>query len=715
MEPTSYSRVHRRGLRPIVEEVESNPRSPGGESPVTIHRVDMESISSGGATVPVISPPRAVFSTPRTPNPRDDYSQIQLAQDPYSQAWDLEDSTAATQEYVPAPAPGDPLPPIPTSAVPDANGPSGFLWRLSRADAVAQTQDVIDAEGLGETLVSNLVLFAVFALTQGIQMPAGTQTTDPVVRPDQRIDMSRITNQINEEWTVAQRTNLEEMVLDATTATHEEHKEDPLPDDPLESELSPMGTTDEDIDAPAEDLSLGEMTSLPDPLSSAEPPEVTLPEEPDYITLARDMIADAKHDDPVSMLSEIAAPSVEMDAAAEPELDLTTGHESRPKRNRFNLSVDDDGPWARRAHARAAYWTNRLQEMKDAGTLAAGAWDGAPITAHQWNLTRGSDQLHWLFLADRKVQYTQFRREQKAAQPPPPPPTTTTKTGDVPPPPFDKRQRRGRKRHATGGPVQPGIQIKRGARIDFGPHFKPMTTHELLGNINTKKKFRKGKGFIENQFHRLMVDPEDYNFISKVDGGAHFATAMVSRVCLRTLLYFANEEKGDLVIPGMSDVVYHAAFEDIFNLLRTNQERVPFHYRAAFFGETATAKAMPTGVRWNKKNTIRKFGDIVDPYIRAGQNGDEFVVIVMVVVNAFIQVQLADEFSHFFGPMDAISDTNFIFLRDSLAGTVGLLDSLSVPLESIMSIQMDIKQSFESNIVAFIERSKRLLTARREI
>lgn len=416
------------------------------------------------------------------------------------------------------------------------------------------------------------------------------------------------------------------------------------------------------------------------------------------------------------------------------------------RRGYVMLAVDDGSRWAERATARASYWTQRLATMQRQGSLARDAWDGSPITARQWNDKTGSPALRALFTRDRLVEYQAYRREMLRGAtrnvpgvregPPAPPDQTRT------PIPFDPKIRGSRKRKggtssASGGiPVPLPQQTRRGSkkavaseintnphfkrgpvnmddRMDFGSSMPTMTLRELLDKTNITKWTKKGQGLLEKAYHLLIVNPKGLPLVGDDSGAAHFMSTMTAKVCLRTMLFLANPSYGDPLLPGISNVVFQVGFEDIFNLFRAQPQFIPAKFIDLFTGSDSTYN-FDSNKRWNKRDAPRKFASFVDTWTRKVLAfPDEFKQMVL-MVNGFIQFQVADEAHSGLTVGKPESSILSLFNPDDMGGTVALLVNLGIPVDSLLEIITMIKLTFEENIDYFMRHALHRLTARQD-
>lgn len=398
--------------------------------------------------------------------------------------------------------------------------------------------------------------------------------------------------------------------------------------------------------------------------------------------------------------------------------------ENARRRGYIMLAVDDGSKWAIRAAARAEYWTRRLASMRAQGTLTEADWDGSPITAKQWNEKTGSPTLRALFTRDRLVEYQAYRREMlrenRSGQPQNREQVSAAQPGSNEPPnvPFDPKVRRSRKRLVTQ-PINTNPRFKRGPvimddRIDFGSSMPGYTLREVLDKTNLTKWTKKGRGVLEKNFHTLMVNPTSIPVVGEDSGDAHLLSTTTAKICLRTLLFFANPAYGEPLVPGISNVVFQVGFEDIFNLFRLQPQFIPSKFIDLFTGSASTYD-FSTGKRWTKAGTPRRFASFVDSWTRKIKTfGDDFKQMIL-VLNGFIQFQVADETYNALVAGKPESSILSLFNPDDMGGTVALLVNLGIPLDSILEIITTVKLTFEENIDYFMRHALHRLTARQDV
>lgn len=405
---------------------------------------------------------------------------------------------------------------------------------------------------------------------------------------------------------------------------------------------------------------------------------------------------------------------------------------SVPSRRRgyVTLAVDDGSKWAQRASARAAYWTRQLAELKRQGHINDEDWDGSEVTAKQWNEKSGSPRLRAMFTRDRLVEYQAHRREMirgasegEGARRTGGQDVINVQADQLPSIPFDPKVRRSRKRKVPSGlvagqPVVSGVTaplFKRGPlvldeSIDFGKSMPAMTLRELLQKTNITKWSAKGHGLLEKAYHTLIVNPRRIPLVGD-NGDAHFMSTMVSKVCLRTMLFLANPEHGEPLMQGISSVVFQVGFEDIFNLFRVQPQYIPAKYTDLFMASASTYD-LSSGRRWNKPGTPRKFASFVDQWTRKILTfQDEFKQMIL-LLNGLIQFQVADE--AYSGLTVGKSDSAImsLFNPDDMGGTVALLVYLGVAADNLLDIISMIKLTFEDNINYFMRHALSRLSAR---
>lgn len=449
-------------------------------------------------------------------------------------------------------------------------------------------------------------------------------------------------------------------------------------------------------------------------------------------------VEDEKHSAPPRRVARAPATAGESPEAAAVAVAPNATPQGR-RRGYIMLAVDDGSKWAQRATERAAYWTQRLATMQRQGSLAQDAWDGSPITAQQWNEKTGSPALRALFTRDRLVEYQAYRRElvrgvsapMSVAAVSAPDPTQA-------PIPFDPKVRGSRRRR--GAPdlasvptpkqaksafkktprseVSANPQFKRGPvdmddRMDFGSSMPTMTLRELLDKTNITKWTKKGQGLLEKAYHLLIVNPKGLPLVGDDSGAAHFMSTMTAKVCLRTMLFFANPSFGDPLLPGISKVVFQVGFEDIFNLFRAQPQLIPPKFVDLFTGSDSTYN-FDSNKRWNKRDTPRKFASFVDTWTRKVLAfPDEFKQMVL-MLNGFIQFQVADEAHSGLTVGKPESSILSLFNPEDMGGTVALLVNLGIPFDSLLEIITMIKLTFEENIDYFMRHALHRLTARQD-
>lgn len=398
------------------------------------------------------------------------------------------------------------------------------------------------------------------------------------------------------------------------------------------------------------------------------------------------------------------------------------------RRGYIVLAVDDGSKWATRATMRAQYWTRRLASMREQGTLTEDDWDGSPITAKQWNEKTGSPTLRAMFTRDRLVEYQAYRREllresrngsqnNSGGQVAP-----ERVSNELPVIPFDPKVRRSRKRSGVQHqslPINTNPRFKRGPvimddRMDFGSSMSGYTLREILDKTNLAKWTRKGRGLLEKNFHTLIVNPKSIPVVGEDPGDIHLLSTTTAKICLRTLLFFANPSYGDPLVPGISNVVFQIGFEDIFNLFRFQPQFIPSKFIDLFTGSASTYD-LSTGKRWTKTGTPRRFASFVDTWTRKIKTfGDDFKQMIL-VLNGFIQFQVADETYNAFVTGKPESSILSLFNPDDMGGTVALLVNLGIPVDSILEIITTIKLTFEENIDYFMRHALHRLTARQDV
>ncbi len=380
------------------------------------------------------------------------------------------------------------------------------------------------------------------------------------------------------------------------------------------------------------------------------------------------------------------------------------------RRGYRTLRVDDGGPWARRAAARATFWTEQLAVMKRNGLISDSDWDGHPITPEQWNSKSGSAALRDLFTHDRLVQYQAHRREivrlSREAN-------GLQIRDDVRAPPFDLKGRRRRRRRFDGRVVSHyrSEPQRLDSVINFGGSTPPGTARQVMGSMNTAKLTRRGRGLLQKKYHVFIVNPKAVAFVQNDSGTAHYLSTMTARICLMTLVFLANPKHGDAIRPGMSEMVYQLGFEDIFNLLRFQPQFIPRKYKDLFAVNGNTAQP---STRWNKTGAPRHFGSFVDKWMKKASNNPDELKTVVLIVNGLIQLQLADNLHSSIELGGRAKSTPPIFNEDGIAGTVSLVTNLGVSLDDILTIQTDIKSTFEDNIDYFMRQAAHRLYARRD-
>jgi len=246
--------------------------------------------------------------------------------------------------------------------------------------------------------------------------------------------------------------------------------------------------------------------------------------------------------------------------------------------------------------------------------------------------------------------------------------------------------------------------------IDFGKSMPAMTLRELLQKTNITKWSAKGHGLLEKAYHTLIVNPRRIPLVGD-NGDAHFMSTMVSKVCLRTMLFLANPEHGEPLMQGISSVVFQVGFEDIFNLFRVQPQYIPAKYTDLFMASASTYD-LSSGRRWNKPGTPRKFASFVDQWTRKILTfQDEFKQMIL-LLNGLIQFQVADE--AYSGLTVGKSDSAImsLFNPDDMGGTVALLVYLGVAADNLLDIISMIKLTFEDNINYFMRHALSRLSAR---
>ena len=385
-------------------------------------------------------------------------------------------------------------------------------------------------------------------------------------------------------------------------------------------------------------------------------------------------------------------------------------------RNRQRLRVDDGGEWAQRAQKRAAHFTKVLRDLLAKGDIDASSYDGRPITAAQWNNIKdplNTPYLRGIFERDRRSEYqSMHRKEVREKRGEGLIPSSLPQEAKEPPAKRAKTIRAMRSRAMKGIPVR-----IRGRRVDLDAPIgdivhggggdgdsKPLTARDVLGSMDQQRSFRPGKGLVDKPFHSMMVNPKNIVPPDLTDEELEKVSQQTSLVCLWTLMYFSNQSHGDELVPGISEVVFNIAFEDIMNLLRMNPSLIPESHRVFFEDPTFSLMTM----RWSKKNAKKKYSDVTEPFAKLARDApnSDFFKLCFLVVNSFTQIVLADKLRKLLGSKldDANTSTpaSELFQRETLTNTNLLMNNLSISPMKVEQVKQEIPITISENIANFI-------------
>lgn len=385
-------------------------------------------------------------------------------------------------------------------------------------------------------------------------------------------------------------------------------------------------------------------------------------------------------------------------------------------RNRQRLRIDDGGEWAQRAERRAAHFTTTLRAMLAKGDIDHSVYDGKPITAAQWNNIKdplNTPYLRGIFERDRRSEYQSMHRKDARER------RGEVLGGAEVKEPAAKRAKAVK---AMRSRAMKGIPVRiRGRRVDLdapignvvrdgpeggsGPK-KPLTARDVLGSLDAQRTFRSGKGLVDKPFHSLISNQKNIFPPNLTDDELEKVSQVTSLVCLWTLMYFSNPIHGDEVVPGISEVVFNIAFEDIMNLLRMNPGLIPESHRLFFEDPTFSLMTM----RWSKKNVKKKYSEVTEPFAKLARDApnSDFFKLCFLVVNAFTQILLADKLRKLLGGalVDNSSTPAFeLFQTETLTNTNQLMNNLSLSPMRIESVKQEIPVTISENIANFIVRA----------
>lgn len=202
----------------------------------------------------------------------------------------------------------------------------------------------------------------------------------------------------------------------------------------------------------------------------------------------------------------------------------------------------------------------------------------------------------------------------------------------------------------------------------------------------------------------MMVNPKNIFPPDLTDEELEKVSQQTSLVCLWTLMYFSNQSHGDELVPGISEVVFNIAFEDIMNLLRMNPSLIPESHRVFFEDPTFSLMTM----RWSKKNAKKKYSDVTEPFAKLARDApnSDFFKLCFLVVNSFTQIVLADKLRKLLGSKldDANTSTpaSELFQRETLTNTNLLMNNLSISPMKVEQVKQEIPITISENIANFI-------------